>query len=374
MNVALGDSAKHELAAKPTQNLPAYDAFLRGEAASQGMSTCDPPSLRQAIAAYEQAVALDSLLPWHGRSSPGRMQRCTSLAGVTPAGAEAARHAAERALALAPTRPEGHQALGGVLQLCAPRDHPRAYTEDSTALALAPGDAGLLGAVGLDELNLGRWEAARGHLEQAARLDPRSGTTADQLGQLLLYTRHYPEAERALDHALQLLPANLLVRVDRATVALAQGDLARAQAVINAAPKEVDPTALVAFVANYRTSCGCWTMPSSGSCCGSRRARSTTTARYGASCSPRPTPSGATGRRRACTPTRPGWRFEQQLQASPEDAQRHVFLGLALAYLGQKAEAIREGERGVALLPISRDAYHRAVRPAPARPHLPPRR
>ena len=60
MNVALGDSAKHELAAKPTQNLPAYDAFLRGEAASQGMSVFDPPSLRQAIAAYEQAVALDS--------------------------------------------------------------------------------------------------------------------------------------------------------------------------------------------------------------------------------------------------------------------------------------------------------------------------
>ena len=60
LNVALGDSAKHELASKPTQSLPAYDAFLRGEAASQGMSLGDPPSLRQAIAAYEQAVALDS--------------------------------------------------------------------------------------------------------------------------------------------------------------------------------------------------------------------------------------------------------------------------------------------------------------------------
>jgi tetratricopeptide (TPR) repeat protein len=108
-----------------------------------------------------------------------------------------------------------------------------------------------LGAVGWDELILGCWEAARRHLEHAARLDHRSGTAADQLGQLLLYARQYPEAERAFDHALQLLAANLLVRVDRATVPLAQGNLARAQAVINAAPKEVDPTALVAFVANY---------------------------------------------------------------------------------------------------------------------------
>ena len=34
-----------------------------------------------------------------------------------------------------------------------------------------------------------------------------------------------------------------------------------------------------------------------------------------------------------------------------------MLLGLALAYLGRKAEAIREGRRGVELMPISRDAY-----------------
>jgi hypothetical protein len=33
-----------------------------------------------------------------------------------------------------------------------------------------------------------------------------------------------------------------------------------------------------------------------------------------------------------------------------------VLLGLALAYMGRKAEAIREGRRGVELMPISRDA------------------
>ncbi len=52
--------------------------------------------------------------------------------------------------------------------------------------------------------------------------------------------------------------------------------------------------------------------------------------------------------------------FEEQLRAAPNDAQRHVALGLALAYLGRKEEAIREGERGVALDPVSKDA-----RPAP---------
>ncbi len=60
LNVALGDSTKQELATKPTQSLPAYNAFLRGEAASQGMSVFDAPSLRRPIVAYEQAVQLDS--------------------------------------------------------------------------------------------------------------------------------------------------------------------------------------------------------------------------------------------------------------------------------------------------------------------------
>lgn len=49
---------------------------------------------------------------------------------------------------------------------------------------------------------------------------------------------------------------------------------------------------------------------------------------------------------------------ERQLRETPLDAQRRVFLGLALAYLGQKAAAMREGERAVAQLPMSRDAYY----------------
>jgi tetratricopeptide (TPR) repeat protein len=47
----------------------------------------------------------------------------------------------------------------------------------------------------------------------------------------------------------------------------------------------------------------------------------------------------------------------EQLRATPDDGQRHVIRGLALAYLGRKAEAIREGERGMALVPVSRDAF-----------------
>ena len=60
LGVALADSAQRELTAKPTENLAAYDEYLKGEAASQAMSVTDPPSLRRAIGFYERAVALDS--------------------------------------------------------------------------------------------------------------------------------------------------------------------------------------------------------------------------------------------------------------------------------------------------------------------------
>ena len=48
--------------------------------------------------------------------------------------------------------------------------------------------------------------------------------------------------------------------------------------------------------------------------------------------------------------------FEQQLTATPDDPQRKVLHGLALAYMGRKDAAIREAEAGAALAPVSGDA------------------
>ena len=49
--------------------------------------------------------------------------------------------------------------------------------------------------------------------------------------------------------------------------------------------------------------------------------------------------------------------LEETLADTPDDPQRRILRGLALAYMGRKAEAIREGERGLALLPPSGDGY-----------------
>ena len=353
LNVALGDSVRRELAVRPTGSLPAYDAFLRGEAASQRMTAFAPASLRQAISAYEQAVALDSTFveAW---ARLAQAQATLYYNGEpTPAKSEASRHAAERALTLDPGRAEGHAAMGlyyyNVLS-----NIPRARVEDSIAHSLAPGNTDVLINLGWDELSLGRWEAARAHFEQATRLDPRSGAPAANLGFVLLCRRQYAEAERAYDHALQLSPENLQWREFRAMVALARGDLAGARAVLRAAPKTVDPTALVAYVANYGDLM--WVLDESQQDLLLRLTPSAFDGNRGIWAMVR---AGTYALRGDATRTRAyadsaRLVFASQLQSAPDNAELHVRLGLVLAYLGRKAEAVREGTRGVELLPMSR--------------------
>ena len=50
--------------------------------------------------------------------------------------------------------------------------------------------------------------------------------------------------------------------------------------------------------------------------------------------------------------------FAERIRVAPDDAQSHVFYGLALTFLGRKAEAIAAGERGRrACCPTAADAY-----------------
>ena len=148
LDMALGDSARRDLATQPTHNLAAYDAFLKGEAASQSMGVSLPSSLRPAIGFYEQAVALDSAFvpAW------AQLARARSLLYVngtpTPELAAQARHAAERAQALGPDRPDGPQALGTYYSFVV-GDNRQALAAYEAGLKLAPNNVDLLGIGGL---------------------------------------------------------------------------------------------------------------------------------------------------------------------------------------------------------------------------------
>lgn len=353
LDIALGVGERQELAQRPTQNVAAYDAYLRGDAAGADNTVA---RLRRAIAAYEEAVALDSTfaLAWAGLASAHSRLYYISASSATPAEATAAREAAEHALALAPSNPEAHVAMGHY-QYFVLGNHGRSLAEDSIALSLAPRDARYLREVAGDEQGLGRYESARVHLEQAVQLDPRSARNSAALGWVLTFLRRYPEAHLALARGVALAPESLDLRWANTVLFLAEGDLAGARDVIRGAPKEVEPTALVAFFARRGIAWALTDVQQSwlvrltpGAFDGDRGA-------WGLALAEAYWLHGDTAKARVYADSA-RLAFREVIRTRPENSSAHASLGLALAYLGRKPEAIREGERATELTPLASDA------------------
>ena len=354
---ALGAGEEKRLAEKPTENLAAYDAFLKGESASNGLSATDPATLRKALAFYDQAVALDPNFAQAWARVGVEASLLYSNATPTPELADRARQAADRAIALAPSRPDGYLALSYYQRIVA-RDVAAAREACAKGLRIAPNDAALISAAAAAAQTAGLWDEALDDAREAERLDPRSVVAVRRLGIVLILVRRYDEAREVLDQALALAPSNLMAHEVKAMTSLGVGDLSGARTSFQQAARIVDPAALVAYVANAwdlgwaldeeqqqlllrltpdafdgdRTS---W-----GICLAQAYALKGDTANM----------------RKHAEESRKA--FEEELRQSPLDAQRHVLLGLSLAYLGRKDEAIREGRRGVELMPVSKDAFN----------------
>src|SRR5881409_3309789 len=188
LSVALGGAEQQAVAARPTENLAAYDAYLKAEAASQAMNSSDEPSLQRAANLYAQAVGLDSAfdLAW------ARLAQADAYVYLvtkpTPAQADATRRAVEHAVKLAPGAPETQRAVG-IYEDVVHGDAGAALQAFEAGLAGAPTNTDLLTAAAGAERALGRWGQALARLEQAQALDPRSVRVARGLAAALLYLR-----------------------------------------------------------------------------------------------------------------------------------------------------------------------------------------
>ncbi|HEX9799191.1 MAG TPA: protein kinase [Thermoanaerobaculia bacterium] len=358
--VALSGRAREVLSARPTSILAAYDAYLRGQEIEKGGFS--PAILRRASAQYEQAVALDPsfALAWARLST--RRSEIYRLSAASPQLAEAARSAAERAVELAPALPEALGALGDYFRKVA-GDPEKALEAYARGLRIAPDDALLLQASAVTARRTQeQWEEAVANLLRARDLDPRSWPSELSLGNALLYLRRSGEAREAYDRGLALAPANLSLIHRKMQTFVLDGDLPGARAVLAAVPAEVEPTALVAFVSTYGDfdwvlddaqrdlllrltpaafddDRGIWAIVLAQA--STRRGDQARVREY------------AEEARKS---------IEEYLTENRDDAAARVFLGLALAYLGRGADALREVERSAAQQPTNRYNRHQIVR------------
>jgi TolB-like protein/tetratricopeptide (TPR) repeat protein len=350
LGVTLGDEDRLELTESPTRSLAAYHAYLRGEQISKG-SYADAGTLRRALPYYEQAIALDSAFvqAW---MQLARVRVMIFGAGGThtPAEMDAARVAAERALALAPNGPEGRLALGDYYLIRT--DNSEALKQYTLGLQVAPNHEELLASAGLAEQYLGRWDMALEHFRRAYALDPRSVNAARTLAWAMMLLRRHEEALSVADRAVALQPDVADLIELKVMILLAKGDLAGARSAVRSGLKAVEPTTLVATFAYNWDLYWVFEEPEQQLL---RRLRPSAfddnRASWGLVLAQMHGQAGDWVRARTFADSA-RLAFEEQLKVTPDDPQLHVLYGLTLAYLGRKAEAVHEGERGSALAPL----------------------
>jgi eukaryotic-like serine/threonine-protein kinase len=349
LNSAISPTAP-ALAETPTASLPAYDEFLRGEQAYGGSS--GPTALREAFQHYQRAVALDSTFAraW------GRLSQVSSSLyfGVLPSPglADTAQRSAERALALSPRLPEAQLAMGKYYTLVR-YDYDRAIEAFRAGLAINPAHAELLGELGLAEQGRGRLDAAIDDMRRGLALDPRSLLYTRRLIRALLYAHRLPDADTMSRRALALGPSDAAALGYAAQVRLAQGDLPGARALLHGFSPEADSVRILAYLAaNGVTSA--W-LPDDGEkreVLGMRpELFDNERAVWGLTLAQASLALGDTTRARAYADSALG-DLERLVRENPKEPTNHLFLATGLALIGgsRGAEAVREGEQGLAML------------------------
>jgi serine/threonine-protein kinase len=355
MRVALSGTQRARLATVPTAVPEAYDAYLRAEAAWGAGANLSPAALRQAISFYQEAVKLDSTFAdaWAQLASASALLYSNS----TPTAAldHQAFDAATRAAELDPNGVAGHRALANYYRGVA-YDGAKALTEAEAAYRLAPGDATVLVTLASVLASAGRWEEAVSYAKAAYTLDPRTAARPATVTRFYLWMRRPADARPLIDRAMALAPRNPSAAQDRVMVALSAGDLTDARRVLRSAT-EIPPADLAAYMAIY------WDLGWVLDDAGQRLVLSLGPEAFdGDSAGMAIVRAQISGWRGETDPAR-AWGdraarlFREQLRESPtDDAQRHSFLGLSLAYAGNFDEAIAEAKRGVAMSPVSVEA------------------
>ena len=244
LDVALADSTRRRLATRPTRNLQAYDALLRGDRILVMNARTDLVSDRQAAAAYAEAVRLDSsfALAW-ARLSRAEVQRYNN--GEAPATrdsvGQAARRGADRSVRLAPDLPEAYYALALVRQTL-DLDNTAALDALEHARTLAPRDADVLSTMGGILAFLGREAEAVMRFSEASRLDPRSLLVLRRYASTLLELNRFREADSVAGAGLQFAPDNFDLIVTRLASRVLVGDTAGARMGLREALRHVTPS------------------------------------------------------------------------------------------------------------------------------------
>src|SRR5882724_4653054 len=211
------------IAAKPTENVEAYDAYLRGLAYSLKPATTTNQSGAQKY--LSEAVRLDPkfALAWALLSYVDARGYLTQFLQPTVALREEARQAAETALTLQPNLGEAILAKG-YYDYCL-RDYDTALRYFEQARPLLPNSSRIPESLAYVTRRRGQWDQSESYFNEAERLDPRNVNLLSQHAISYQFLRRFPEALRKLDQVLNITPDDVDAVATKAACAQAEGDL-----------------------------------------------------------------------------------------------------------------------------------------------------
>ncbi|MGH8155071.1 MAG: hypothetical protein ACREP0_07545 [Rhodanobacteraceae bacterium] len=357
LHARLTGREQQALSTRPTQNVEAWNAYLRGLASSLGAGST-ASDFRRTAGFFADAVKLDPtfalasarLSEIDSRIYQMHFDRSAALAA-------SANQAADSALKLAPDSGEAWLARGFYLARVE-SNYPGAIAALTKARMRLPNSGEVLAAFSEIEARQGQWKQAIANIDMTSVVDPRNTRLLLQHVRLHAMQRQWPDASAVLAHALAIAPNDASLIACKASLAQALGDVDEAQALL--APLPVQPDDPSAFETRVMQ----WLYE--------RQYGEAVHALQAAVVHPDPSLGARIGdywyllgfaERLSgdATAAHATWetastRLVALQRASPDEPGIAADLGLVYAGLGEKDKALTEGTRAMRLQPAAADA------------------
>ena len=361
LNIKLALSEKQTLTADITTNADAYDYYLRGLAA-HGKSY-NEGDFRIAEAMLLKAVELDpDFSRAYAELSKVHADIYWEYFDRSESRVLKAKLNAEKSLELEPNQSDGHLAMGWYYYHCK-LDYTNALTEFFLAIKYQTRNADAYDGIGSVYRRQGKYQEALDYFKKSFEINPRDNIVLDNFATTLILLRNYDEAYHYLQKALTLTPNwRELYTTEAWVYILKSGDFVEAGMILKKADEhniEVE-TGFDIFI-SIITEIGASNYQKALELVQNMK---TNVCDYQFFCIPRSLLLaeiyGLMKNKKSELTFYDSARvmLEKRIKEFPDDSRLYSSLGIAYAGLGEKDKAIKEGKRGVELLPISKEAWN----------------
>ena len=357
MGVVLTTEGRSTLSVRPTANLEAYQAYLRGRYYA-GQPHFSEENWRRAQEGFSRAVELDpkfalayaELAKVHAKLYYFRVDLSEERRAL-------AQKAMDEAQRLAPDQPEAHLAAG-FYYFWVERDADTALKEFDAAARTRPDSDEVLDARAEAARMTGRWPEALEGYRKALEINPGNAAIAEELAITTWWLRRHAESLDYANQAIAFAPGQMWPYLAKAFNYWSwKGPCPEARTALGFVSSDHEWWLWAWF----------WEEMIEGKPRDALRrleAAPDPWVRQKMWAAPKALFAGfahlALNDPRSAQAAFDSARadLEKELAAHPDDPRYHSSLGIAYAALGRKTEAVREGQRAIALLPLEKDAVY----------------